>query len=168
MSVGRLRQVGISVALGSCVVMGCGGEKSEEAAGAKSEEPAGAKPEEAAPSTPVARATLPDFDTLPTVELPEDFPVDVPLLPGARAVKATPDPESEGSWVAQFSAVDDPATLYAGLADTFAARDWSTQRVDVPDGIILYANKGDRFVTYVLSTDKGKTVVSLLIVAEQP
>ena len=156
MSVGRLRQIGISVALGSCLALACGREESEEPA-------AGA----AAPSTVEMPETLPDFDALPTVELPGNFPDDVPRYPGARVVKATPDPESESNWVAQFSAPDDPAKVYANLAGTFAAQGWSTERVDAPDGIWLRANKGDRSATYALSAVKGKTVIALIIV-EKP
>jgi hypothetical protein len=164
MSVGRLQQIGISVALGSCLALGCGRETSEQPAGAKSEEPAEGA---AAPSAVEISNTLPDFDTLPTVELPGNFPEDVPRYPGARVVKATPDPGSESDWLAQFSAPDDPAKVYANLADTFAAQGWSTERVDAPDGIMLYANKGDRSATYGLSTVKGKTVITLIIV-EKP
>ena len=179
MSVGRLQRIGISVALGSCVALGCGGEKSEEPAGAKSEEKAQAQPEEpaaarpdeapaeaAAPSAVEPPTTLPDFDTLPSVELPEEFPEDVPLYPGARAVKATPDPEGTSGWVAQFSAADDPEKIYADLSNTFGALGWSTNRVDAEDGILLYANQGDRSVTYLLGTADGKTVISLIIVEE--
>jgi hypothetical protein len=165
MSVGRLRQVGISIAIGSCLAAGCGSEKSEEPAGAKSEEAAGA----AAPATVETRQKLPDFDAMPTVELPGDFPDDVPRYPGARAVKAAPDPESvtESNWLAQFTAADDPATVYANLADSFAAQGWTTERADAPDGIMLYANKGDRSATYALGAVDGKTVMTLIIV-ERP
>ena len=66
--------------------------------------------------------------------------------------------------MAQFSTPDDPAKVYANLADAFAAQGWSTERADSSDGIMLYANKGNRSATYGLSTAKGKTVVSLILV----
>jgi hypothetical protein len=161
MSVGRLRQIGISIALGSCLGLGCGREKSEEPAEAKSEEPAA---EAAALGWVVGSEGFPDFHALPTVELPGNFPEDVPLYPGARAVKAPPDAESANGWVGQFSTPDDPAKIYAKLADDFAAQGWSTQSGDGADAIMLFATKGDRSVTYALEPIKGKTVLSLIIV----
>ncbi len=161
MSVGRLRQIGISIALGSCLGLGCGREKSEEPAGAKSEEPtAGA----AAPPWVVEPDERPDFDALPTVELPGNFPEDVPRYPGARAVKAPPNAESANGWVGQFSSPDDPAKIYANLADAFAAQGWSTEHHDASGGTMLNATKGDRSVTYALESIKGKTVLTLIIV----
>lgn len=166
MSVGRLRQVGISIALGSCLALGCGSEESEKPAGEKSEEPAAG----AAAPIPVVNLAmvdptgLPDFDTLPTIELPGNFPEDVPRYPGARTVNATADASSPNDWVAQFSTPDDPAKVNANLVDAFAAQGWSTESMDTSDGIMLYANKGNRFATYALSTAKGTTVVSLILV----
>jgi hypothetical protein len=170
MSVGRLRQIGISLALGSCLALGCSREKAQEPAGAKPGESAAgaAAPGEsaagAAAELPVAGlGEFPDFDALPTVEVPGSFPQDVPRYPGARAVKATPDPESTGGWVAQFSTPDDPAKVYASLADGFAAQGWSTERADAEEGILLYANRGNRSATYTISAPKGKTILSLII-----
>lgn len=160
MSVGRLRRVGISLAVGSCLALGCSSEKSEEPAGEKSEAPA------AAAQAPVWTSdAMPNFATLPTIELPGNFPNDVPLYAGARAVKANND--SETNWVAQFVTPDDPDKVYANLSDVLAVQGWSTERGDVPDGVILYANKGDRSVTYAMESVKGQTAVSLIIV-QQP
>lgn len=163
MSVGGFRQIGISIALGSCLALGCGREESEQPAGEKSEQPpAGA----AAPAPVVDSQESQDwFDAQPTVELPGNFPEDVPRYPGARAVKATPDPE--GNWVAQFSTPDDPAKIYANLSDALAAQGWSTEKSEAPDAIMLYANKGNRSLTYALESGKGGTMVSLIIL-EQP
>jgi hypothetical protein len=165
MSVGRLRQIGISLALGSCLALGCRSEKSEAPAGEKSEAPAPA-PAAAAPVPTGNHETLPNFATLPTIELPGNFPDDVPRYPGARVVKATVD--TEANWVAQFVTPDDPAKVYANLSDTFAGQGWSTERADMPDGIFLYARKGDRSVTYAFESIKGATTVSLIILQQQP
>jgi hypothetical protein len=161
MSVGRLRQIGISIALGSCLALGCDGQKSEEPAGAESKEPAAGA---AAPVPAADPKAVPDFDAAPTVELPGNFPQDVPRYPGARFVKAYS--ESEGNWVAQFSSPDDPAKVYANLADAFAAQGWSTERAASGDGIMFYANKGDRSVTCGLLPVKGGTNASLVIVGK--
>lgn len=163
MSVGRLRLSGISIALGACLALGCGSEESEKPAGATSEAPAAGA---AAPAPMENRAAPSDFAALPTVDLPGNFPQDVPRYPGARVVKASFDTESESNWVAQFSTPDDPDKIYANLADVFAAQGWSTERSDASDGIILYANKGDRSVTYALQSVKGETAVSLIIIKQ--
>ena len=162
MSVGRLRRIGISLALGSSLALGCGSEKSEEPAAEKSAEPAAAV---VAPAPTGDQQGLPNFSTLPTIELPGNFPGDVPRYPGARLVKANVDTET--NWVAQFVTPDDPAKVYANLSDVFAEQGWSTERKDVADGIFLYANKGDRSVTYTFESVKGETAVSL-IVLQQP
>jgi hypothetical protein len=167
MSVGRLRQVGISIALGSSLVLGCGSETTETPAVDKTQEP-GAEATAPAPAVDpaaVSPAELPDFDTLPTVELPAAFPKDVPLYPGARTVKATPDPWTPENWVAQFSTPDAPATVSASLVDTLAAQGWTTESTQVSDGIMVYANKDGRSATYALSTSRGKTVMSVIFIA---
>jgi hypothetical protein len=163
MSVGGFRQIGISIALGSCLALGCGREESEQPAGEKSEQPAAGA---AAPVPVVDSQESQDwFDAQPTVELPGNFPEDVPRYPGARAVKAVVD--TEGNWVAQFSTPDDPAKIYANLSDALAAQGWSTEKAEEPDSFTLYAKKGDRSLTYALEPGKSGTMVSLIIL-EQP
>lgn len=156
MRVGTLRQLGILVALGSCLALGCGGEKSDTpdagtgAADAPSAAPAGQ------PAMP------PPVESVRLTELPANFPEDVPRYPGAEIAEARPS--SEEGFAARFSTPDDPAKVAAYFADALAAQGWSTNRVDAPEGIMVFADKGDRSATYGVATIDGKTQIDLLII----
>ncbi len=152
---GRLRQLGISVALGSCLAVGCGGEKSETPGAATTTEP----PKAAAPAQPEQLAPIADVWV---TELPANFPQDIPRYPGAELVKARPP--SEAGITAAFSTTDDPAKVAAYFADQFAAQGWATNRVDAPEGIMVFADKGDRSATYGVASAEGKTQIDLLVV----
>jgi hypothetical protein len=152
MSVGRLRQLGIWVVLGSCLALGCSGEKSETPAAG------GATPPPTAGSAGAAAGIEEGW----TSTLPENFPEDVPRYPGADVVKARP--ASDAGWSVAFSTADEPSKVAAYFADAFAAQGWSTQRVDAPEGIMVFADKGDRSVTYGVGAAEGKTQIDLLVV----
>ena len=152
MRVIALRQLGILVALGSSLALGCGGEKTETPAAA---------PEAAAPPTAAPSATAPAGDVW-IAELPTNFPEDVPQYPGAEVVKARPTFE-EGI-VVGFSTPDDPAKVASYFADALAAKGWSTNRVDAPEGIMVFADKGERSATYGVATVDGKTQIDLLVI----
>ena len=153
--VGRLRQLGISVALGSCLALGCGGEKSETPGAAAT--PETPTPSAAAPVQPKAV-----FEDVWVTELPGNFPEDVPRYPGAEVVKARPT--SEAGISVAFSTADDPAKVASYFADQFAAQGWATNRVDAPEGIMVFADKGDRSATYGVASAEGKTQIDLLVV----
>jgi len=163
MTVGRVRRVGIAVALGAWLALGCGSDEAEQPAAAP-QSPVAVIDPGAADSGRSDSQGLPDFDSLPTIELPANFPIDVPLYPGARAVKANPDQWSPTSWVAQFSTPDEPAKVSVALVDALAAQGWTTESVTASDGIMVYANKDQRAATYALSTAKGKTVMTLVLI----
>jgi hypothetical protein len=151
----RLRRLGISVALGSCLALACSGEKSETpGTGATTEPPAAG-----APATPEKVEIIQDVWL---TELPENFPEDIPRYPGAEVVKARPSSESGIS--VGFSTTDDPAKVAAYFADQFAAQGWATNRVDAPEGIMVFADKGDRSATYGVASAEGKTQIDLLVV----
>jgi hypothetical protein len=156
MLIGTLRQAvretGILIALGSCLALGCGGDTSET--------PAPDAGSAAAPSG--APAAPPAIDDIWVAELPANFPEDVPRYPGADVTKARPS--TEGGWSVGFSSPDDPAKVAAYFADAFAAQGWSTQRVDAPEGIMIFADKGDRSATYGVGTSEGKTQIDLLVI----
>ena len=147
-----LRQLGFTVALGSSLALACGGEKSETpGAGATTEAPSAAAP---APKGLVEDVWL--------TELPENFPEDVPRYPGAEVVKARP--ASEAGVSVGFTTTDDPAKVASYFADQFAAQGWATNRVDAPEGIMVFADKGDRSATYGVAASEGKTQIDLLVI----
>jgi len=155
MQVSRLRQLGISIALGSCLALGCGGEKSETPDAAAT---AGSPPTAAA-GTPKAAPLVEDVWLK---EMPKNFPEDIPLYPGATLVRARPP--SDAGFSMGFSTPDEPAKVASYFADAFAAQGWSTNRVDAPEGIMVFADKGDRSATYGVGTAEGKTQIDLLVV----
>lgn len=153
---GRLRRLGISVALGSCVALACGGEEKSETPGAA------ATPESPSAPTPASPEKVEIIQDVWLTELPENFPEDIPRYPGAEVVKARPASESGIS--VGFSTTDDPAKVATYFADQFAAQGWATNRVDAPEGIMVFADKGDRSATYGVASAEGKTQIDLLVV----
>lgn len=151
-----LRQLGILVALGSSLALGCGGDTSETPAAPTGtpETPAAAPAGQPAVTAPVEDVWL--------TELPANFPADVPQYPGAEVVKARPS--SDSGFVVGFSTTDDPAKVASYFADAFAAQGWSTNRVDAPEGIMVFADKGERSATYGVGTADGKTQIDLLVI----
>jgi hypothetical protein len=156
MRVVTLRMLGVLVALGSSLALGCGGEKSEtpEAAPATP-----AAPSAAAPAAPGPSAAVEDVWV---TELPANFPDDVPQYPGAEVIRARPNIEQ--GVVAEFSATDDPGKVASYFADALAAKGWSTNRVDAPEGTMIFADKGERSATYGVATVDGKTKIDLLVI----
>jgi hypothetical protein len=154
---GRLRRLGFSVALGSWLALACGGDEKPETPGAAAtSEPPGA----AAPAQPPEKVEI--IEDVWLTELPENFPEDIPRYPGAEVVKARP-PSEDGISVG-FTTTDDPAKVAAYFADQFAAQGWATNRVDAPEGIMVFADKGDRSATYGVASAEGKTQIDLLVV----
>src|SRR5262245_48996218 len=127
---GAFRQLGISLALGSCLALGCGGEKSETPAPTPTPPAAtGANPAAApAPMPPPEKM----FQRVWVTELPANFPEDVPQYPGAEVVKARPT--SEAGTSVTWSTGDDMVKVASFYADQLAAKGWSTNRVDAPEG----------------------------------
>ena len=143
--------LGIALA-GALVALGCGGEKTETPAAATTP---GAPAEPAPLRTPgpgrAGRRTLPD-------ELPGGHPA----LPRREVVKAHSTPET-GIEVS-FSTPDDPAKVAAYYNDKFVAQGWSTQRVDAPDGTLVFADKGARSATVGIAPAKARPQIDLLVV----
>ena len=152
-----LRQLGISFALGSCLALGCGGEKSETPRRARR----GGSRGRTSARPPAPGGTARSIDAWLT-ELPANFPEDVPQYPGAEVVNARGTSEAGSS--AGFSTSDDPAKVASYFADALAAQGWSTQRVDAPEGTMVFADKGERSATYGVGTAEGKTQIDLLVI----
>jgi hypothetical protein len=159
---GAFRQLGISLALGSCLALGCGGEKSETPAPTPTPPAAtGANPAAApgpAPMPPPEKM----FQDVWVTELPANFPEDVPQYPGAEVVKARPSTDA-GISVA-WSTGDDQVKVASYYADQLAAKGWATNRVDAPEGIVIFADKGKRSATLGVTPAEGKTTIDLLVV----
>jgi hypothetical protein len=154
-----LRKLGISVALGSCLALGCGGESETPPPPAPAPAATGANPA-AAPSAAAAPQAV--FEDVWVTELPGNFPEDVPLYPGAEVVKARPT--SEAGISVGWSTGDDMVKVASYYADQLAAKGWATNRVDAPEGIVVFADKGKRSATLGVTPAEGKTAIDLLVV----
>jgi hypothetical protein len=141
--------VGAWVSIGVLVALGCGGEKSETPAAAPG----------ATAAQPAAPAAVAD---LWSTTLPADFPADVPTYPSSEVVKAISSP-AEGVKVS-WSTPDDVAKVASFFNDSLAAQGWSTQRVDGPDGTLVFGDKGARSATFGIAPGKGNTQIDLLLV----
>jgi hypothetical protein len=142
--------IGVSVSIGAFALLGCGGEKSETPS---------ATPPAPTAEKPAAPAVV---DDLWTTTLPEDFPQDVPRYPAAEVVKANSTPGT--GLKVTFSTTDDPGKVAAFFSDSLAAQGWSTQRVDGPEGTLVFADKGARSATVGVATADGKTQIELLVI----
>ena len=65
---------------------------------------------------------------------------------------------------AAFSTTDDVGKVAAFFNDSLAAQGWTTQRVDGPDGTLVFADKGARSATVGVATAEGKTTIDLLVI----
>jgi hypothetical protein len=144
----RLHWLGISVALVACVALGCeGGDKT----------PAG----ETAPTAEESGAQKPAEGVWQT-SVPENFPPDVPRYPGAAVASARQTPEN--GFVADFTTADPPEKVVTYFTDSFAADGWATRRVDAEDGVMVFADKGQRMTSVGVSPGEGKTRIQMLMV----
>ena len=87
----------------------------------------------------------------------------MPRYPGADVVKAALDARAPASSAA-FTTGDDIGKVASYFADTLAAQGWSTQRIDGPDGIMVFADKGARSATVVIASAEDKTTIDLLVI----
>jgi hypothetical protein len=147
-------RLAIAAALG--LALGCGGEQTEPAA------PAGEQAPGPAPAAPQAPAAV---EEVWSTTLPESYPEDVPRYPGAEVARAKLAPD--GALTARFTSADAPDKVGAYFSDAFAGQGWSTQKIDAPDGVLVFADKGSRSVSVALSTVEGQTQIDLWI-AEMP
>lgn len=148
------RRLAISGALAAFVAFGCGGEKTEPAPAATPGEapaPAAEAPAQPAPVEEVWSTTL-----------PESFPPDVPRYPGAEVVKARV--MEDGGFSVAFASTDPVDKVASYYNDSLAGEGWSTQRLDGPDGVLVFGDKGKRSASLGISTVEGKTQIDVLLI----
>ncbi|MDH3214021.1 MAG: hypothetical protein OEM05_16200, partial [Myxococcales bacterium] len=94
------------------------------------------------------------------VELPKDFPKDVPVYPSATILTSMTSPE--GIMVASRSTAD-AAEVVAFYKKTLVGEGWTVEgEMNMgPQHIISFA-KGDRQVTVTAASDEGETQISLM------
>jgi hypothetical protein len=144
-----LRSLGICVVF-AALALGCGGEEKTQTAPAPDTQ--------AQPAAPQPEAAAEAWQST----LPADFPPDLPQYPGATVTKARSTPGT-GLAVA-WQTGDEPAKVASWYADSLAAQGWATQRTEAPDGVMVFADKGERSATFGVTTAEGKTQIDLLVV----
>jgi hypothetical protein len=134
----------------------CSEEKSAPAPATPS--PAAAPPPTAAPA-PAAPAPP---SGARTAGLPDSYPPDLPTYPSASAVASSKDGE-EGLLVA-FESQDTPEKIFAYYKDALAQQGWQLEgEMSSEDQHMLIANKGERKASVMVSTEGGKTEITVTV-----
>lgn len=88
------------------------------------------------------------------VDVPDDFPKDVPVYKGT----VTGALSAEGSWTLSIETKDDIKTVMAFYADELEDEGWVKESsVDTGDGGMYSAKKDDRQCTVITAADGGET-----------
>ncbi len=122
-------------------------------------EPEGAAP--APPTSPTAAAPPVPVPTAPgllTVELPSDFPADVPTYPGARLESVMVDPGAGTmvSWTTDDSAED----VLAFFTKNLKSNGWW---IENDQGGGVFASKETRTATVMIDDSRGGTHIDLMV-----
>lgn len=114
-----------------------------------------------APSEVGGAETLQVAEAGESLELPDSFPSDVPRHPRARVVsyRTLANGDISVNLVTQ-DRVDDVLSFYA---DSLAAQGWSTSMQEDASGKMVFADKGNRMVTTVVSPEDGGTSVDMVL-----
>ena len=137
----------LAVAL-AITALACGSEPDGAGAGNAT----GSSPGEAV----VSRPSEPKWGT----DLPDNFPDDIPVFPGARITKVRIAPD-QGLAVSYITDGDvDEVIDY--FADSFAAEGWSTDVRDMNPGRAVFADKAQRIASVVTSQGDEGTAIELL------
>jgi len=90
------------------------------------------------------------------VEMPKDFPSDVPIYPGANVTMAMDFGKAKN---VILSCPDDRAKVAAFFKEKMKENGWSSEAtMDTPQGAMMHGKKGDRSLSvFVSSADKGTT-----------
>jgi hypothetical protein len=153
----KARRIGVSLSLAAFVALGCGGEKKAEPTPSATPTPAAAPAAEAPAATPAK-----PVEEVWSTTLPQNFPADVPRYSGAEVTKARVT--QDGSISATFTTSDEPAKVATYYNDALAAQGWSTQRIDAPDGTLIFGDKGKRSSSVSVTTAEGKTQIDVLLI----
>jgi hypothetical protein len=99
------------------------------------------------------------------VSLPNGFPKDVPVYPGATiAVSAT----TQDMINVSLQTTDQPQEVKAFYQEKLKQNGWQTQStLNIPQGTMLHATKDGRTQTVTIGRDEDKTVISLVVTQEK-
>ena len=152
--------VSLSLALGG--ILACGGESDEKRAG-QAPAAAAAKPAPAAPD--VAEPGLAELAEPAGDAVEVDLPRDVPRYPGSK-VRESQGGEELGLSVA-FQSTDDVQTIARYYASELRKKDWVIQEAPSEEGLAIFADKGSRSLTVMVSPAPTGSEIGLLMVDMQ-
>ena len=96
-----------------------------------------------------------------SLELPDGFPSDVPRHPRARVVSYRT--LANGDISVNLMTEDRVEDVLSFYTDSLAAQGWSTSTQDDGSERTIFADKGNRMVTTVVSRDAGGVSVDMVI-----
>ncbi len=116
-------------------------------------------PAESSASGGVGSARRADWKTT----LPDDFPPDIPIYPGAELSKVRSHFGVSGGLTAVFTTSDAPDKVASEYADFLAAEGWVTERTKMGEGEMIFADKEGRTMTVTTANRNGRTELELLL-----
>ncbi|MGI9592662.1 MAG: hypothetical protein ACR2P8_14925 [Myxococcota bacterium] len=147
----------VAIACGAAALMlalACGQPPEAE----KQEAESATSPSQSAPS-PQVPSTNPNVVT--SKELPANFPEDSPLYPDAEVVESRATRDLGLSLF--FVVKDDAPKVMSYYADGLAAKGWSTEIRDMPDGSAVFADKGNRTAAVMVTESRRGSEVRVLL-----
>ncbi len=95
--------------------------------------------------------------------LPDDFPPDIPIYPGAGLSKVRSHFGVSGGLTAVFTTSDAPDKVASEYADFLAAEGWVTHRAPTGEGEMIIADEEGRTVTVTAANRDGRTELTLML-----
>ena len=95
--------------------------------------------------------------------LPDNFPQDIPIYPGAELSKVRSHFGVSGGLTAVFTTSDAPGKVASEYSDFLAAEGWVTDRSTMGDGEMIFADKDGRTLIVTTANRDGRTELELLL-----
>jgi hypothetical protein len=147
----------LSLCLAVAALAACGGESDEKGA---------AEPAAVAPSAPVPeRPTAGEPAEAEGEAVEVDLPADVPRYPGSK-VRESQGQDQLGVSVT-FESSDDAQTIARYYAAELRLKDWVIQESPAEEGLAIFADKGTRSLTVMISPAEGGSEIGLLVLEMQ-
>ncbi len=145
-----------AAAISAIMALSCGGGEETTSSPA-----ATSSSTDATPEASVTPSNEPNVIVDDTLEVPADFPEDIPLYPDAEVGGVLDNPSAGQHVVAVVSrdSVDQIADYYG---DALENRDWDIEEnLALGDQSVITARKGDRIVYVLIATNGVETVATI-------
>ncbi len=99
------------------------------------------------------------------VEMPKDFPSDVPIYPGAKVLMAMDLGKAHSL---QLRCPDERAKVAAFFKEKMKENGWSSEgTIDTPQLVMVHGKKGDRSLSVSVTSDDNGTMATVTIAQEK-